>query len=132
MIAAEIISLSRLIGDVFVEIMQPTWICGFGAALAAGWCAFSPLPEGLRAPDRDRSSGTVLTIAVLGFGVANTVQAVQGPARPPEQDRVLERLADRVVPIARGAHGPVLVAVDPEQSGNVARQPRTRDPRRDA
>ena len=92
-IAAEIISLSRLIGDVFVEIMQPTWICGFGAALAAGWCLFSPLPDGLRrriAP----VLGTVLTVAVLGFGTANTVQAVQGPAGPPEQDRVLERLAD--------------------------------------
>jgi hypothetical protein len=117
-ITAEIISLSRLIGDVFVEIMQPTWVCGFGAALAAGWCLFSPLPAGLRRR-LGALLGTVLTIGVLGFGVANTVQAVQGPARPPAQDRVLERLADRAVAIARGAHGPVLVESNQEQSGNV-------------
>ena len=117
-IAAEVISLSRLIGSVFVEIMQPTWVCGFGAALAAGWCLFSPLPEGLRRRTGP-VLGLVLTIAVLGFGVANTVQAVQGPARPPQQDQVLERLADRAVPIAQGAHGPVLVQSN-QKSGAVS------------
>ena len=111
LIAAEIISLSRLIGPVFVEIMQPTWVCGFGAALAAGWCLFSPLGGGIRR-GVTRIGVPVLTIAVLGFGAANTVQAVRGPDAPPAQQRVLERLADRAVPVAKGARGPVLVQSD--------------------
>ncbi len=107
-IAAEIVSLSRLIGPVFVEIMQPTWVGGVGAALAAGWCLFSPLRGGARRAVA-RVGVPVLTIAVLGFGIANTIQAGQGLAAPPPQDQVLEHLADRAVPVARGARGPVLV-----------------------
>ncbi len=117
-IAAEIVSLSRLIGPVFVEIMQPTWVCGVGAALAAGWCFFSPLRGGARRAVA-RVGVPVLTIAVLGFGVANTIQAGQGLAAPPAPDQVLEHLADRAVPIARGARGPVLVQSNSRAPGGA-------------
>jgi hypothetical protein len=110
-IAAEIVSLSRLIGSVFVEIMQPTWVCGFGAALATGWCAYSCLRGGT-ARAVARVAGPVLALVILGFGCANVVQAVHGPDAPPPQDRLLARAADRAVPVARAARGPVLVQSD--------------------
>jgi hypothetical protein len=110
-ITAEIISLSRLIGSVFVEIMQPTWACGFGAALATGWCAYSCL-RGRAARVLTRVAGPLLALAILGFGCANVVQAVHGPDAPPAQDRLLARAADRAIPMARAAHGPVLVQSD--------------------
>jgi hypothetical protein len=110
-IAAEIVSLSRLIGPVFVEIMQPTWVCGFGAALATGWFAYSCLRGGA-GRIVTRIAGPVLVLAIVGFGCANVVQAVHGPDQPPAQDRELARVADRAVAVARDAHGPVLVQSD--------------------
>ncbi len=116
-ILAEIGALSRLMGDVFVELIQPGWVCGFAPVLAAGWCAYSPL----RGTVRRRVAQVALpalTVAVLGFGVANMVQAAHGPPAPSRQDQVAQQLADQGVQIARAAHGPVLIrSTDPGQPG---------------
>ncbi len=105
---AEVVALSRLIGAVFVEIMQPTWAIGAATAIAAGWCIASPLRGELRR--RAQQIGVpVLSAAILGFGVANTALAFDGPPPPPRVDQAVARLADQLVPTARGAQGKVLL-----------------------
>lgn len=115
-IVAEIAALSRLIGEVFIEIMQPTWAIGAAAALAAGWCAYAPL-DGVIRRRVTQVALPVLALAVVGFGIANTVFAVDGPPPPPRSDQVVQRLADRATGVARAAHGPVLV--DTTEEGNA-------------
>jgi hypothetical protein len=108
-VVAEVVALSRLVGAVFVEIMQPTWAVGAAAALAAGWCAYAPL----RGTFRERVAmvvAPVLAVAVLGFGVANVALALDGPPPPPREDQVVQTLAERAVNVARAAHGPVKVS----------------------
>ena len=107
-----------MIGSVFVEIMQPTWVCGFGAALATGWCAYSCL-RGRAARVVTRVAGPLLALAIIGFGCANVVQAVHGPHAPPAQDRLLVRVAERAVPVAQQVHGPVLVQSDRSGPGGT-------------
>ena len=107
-ILAEIVALSRLVGEVFVEIMQPTWAIGAATALAAGWCLASPLRGETRSWVR-RIGGPVLAVVIVGFGVANTALAFDGPPPPPRADQAVGNLADRVVPTARNARGPVLL-----------------------
>jgi hypothetical protein len=107
-IVAEIGALSRLIGALEVEVMQPTWAVGAATALAAGWCIYSPLGESIQrrvAP----LLGAVLAIALAGFSVVGVIDAADGPPAPPSTTQTATRLAKRVAPIARAARGPVLV-----------------------
>jgi hypothetical protein len=108
-----IVALSRLVGDLFVEIAQPTWAIGWAALIAAGWCGYAPL----HAPAKRRVLRVALpalSLVVLLFGCLAVADATAGPPQNPPVDRVAQQVADRAVGVARRAHGPVLVRSDVE------------------
>ncbi|HEY7439026.1 MAG TPA: hypothetical protein VIC35_06475 [Acidimicrobiia bacterium] len=106
-----IVALSRLVGGLFVEIVEPTWAIGWGALLAAGWCGYSPLGARTRRTIL-RVAVPALSIVVLLFGSLALADATGGPPANPPVDRVVRQVADRAVGVARTAHGPVLVSTD--------------------
>jgi len=115
LIGAGTLALSRLVGEPFIEVVEPTTVYGFGCWFAAGWCAMAAT----RARARVRVELVmvpVLVLAVVGLGVANTVAAAGGPASPTRNEHAVAVLAARSVPAARGAPGPVLVRSEVEGS----------------
>lgn len=102
------LALSRLIGEPFVEVVEPTAAYGFLCWLAAGWCAITALHVGVSARARVVLV-PVLTAAVVVLGVVNTVAAANAPEPASANERAVQDLADRAVPVARAFDGPVLV-----------------------
>jgi hypothetical protein len=115
---AMILALSRLVGDLFVEIVEPTWAIGWAALLGAGWCAYSPLHA---RPKRRilRVAIPALSVVVLLFGCLAIADATAGPPVNPQVDRDVQQVADRAVGVARRAHGPVLVRSDVQAQPGV-------------
>lgn len=109
MIAASAVALSRLVGEVFPWILQWTRAIGLACWLAAGWCAWSSLPDRARA----RLHPIVvpaLALALIGVTALNVVDAVDGPRDPDRLHRAVLALRAPAVKTARKAHGPVLVS----------------------
>jgi hypothetical protein len=102
------LALSRLIGEPFVEVLEPAAAYGFACWLAAGWCALSALRGGA-AVRAGRVLVPVLTVVIAVLAVVNTVAAAGAPERASANERAVQELADRAVPVARSYDGPVLV-----------------------
>ncbi len=111
MVVAGVVALSRLVGDPFVEVLDPTAAYGFACWLAAGWCLISA-GRGARRVRLATILVPALTAVVAVFSVLNTVAAADAPKRPSNDERAVRVLADRAVPVARRAGGPVLVRSD--------------------
>lgn len=107
-VATAVVSLSHLLGPLFVWIPEWARVLGMGAWLAAGWCAYEAL--GPRARHHVlRFGAPILAVVVVAFSAASVGQAAtdRRPADPLEV--ALHRLADDVAPIARAVGGPMLV-----------------------
>jgi hypothetical protein len=103
-----VLSLSRLVGELFDWILYWTWGLGLAAWLAAGICAWRAL-----APERRRWAevpvGGVLALGVVAL-VGVSLVGDDGLDEPDERVRnLVVELADDVDDALEGTRGPVLV-----------------------
>jgi hypothetical protein len=111
LVVAGVLALSRLIGEPFVEVLEPAAAYGFACWLAAGWCLIASTRGRTRARV-DAVLLPVLTLAVVVLGVHNVAIATDAPKPVTNDERAVQVLADRAVPAARRVDGPVLVRSD--------------------
>lgn len=107
-VGTAVVSLSHLLGPLFIWIPEWARVLGMGAWLAAGWCAYEAL--GPRARHHVlRFGAPILAVFVVAVSAASVGQAAthRRPADP--LDVALHRLADDVAPTARAVGGPTLV-----------------------
>ena len=107
------LSLSRLLGPVFIWIPQWTRVLGFACWLAVGWVAACALPASVR--HRVRAPlVAVLLVATLGLSVVNTVEAATEDRVDDPVGRVVAGLVEDAAPAVEALEEPVLVSTTAE------------------
>ena len=107
------LSLSRLLGPVFIWIPQWTRVLGFACWLAVGWVLASALPASVR--DRARVPlVAVLLVATLGLSAVNAVEAATVDRVDDPVGRVVAGLTADAWPAIAAVAEPVLVSTTAE------------------
>lgn len=107
------LSLSRLLGPVFIWIPQWTRVLGFACWLAVGWVFATALPARLRARLR-APLVAVLLVAGVGLSLVNVVEAATYDRVDDPVGRVATGLARRAAPAIDALEDPVLVSTTAE------------------
>lgn len=107
-VAASVVGLSRVTGDLFPWILVWTKALGAATWVASGWCLYRSLP------DRSTVRAEKILLPIVAVGLAavsmvNLVDAVTHDPTPNVQRDAAVELAGRAVTVARAVDGPVLV-----------------------